>query len=333
MKKSWLVLGSLIAVLAVLIGFLCTWYGVLPYPSQIKTVEERGQFGDSFGFLSALASSLGFIGLLFTLALQQRQISEQAKEIKRQDVKDREERQREELDRFEELLFKLLEFYLESVDAILLVRQGREYKGRDALSICIKNMERELKRRNLHYLPEANLNQTKSATENKLNVELLDYVALETCRVIQYTLPYQRRVIASLRALLHHLESRCPQHADVDIYRSVVSAQLTHLELQYFFAIALIYKNEAELRNLFEASKVFVRDSPPYVYKLHQFLYARFWGKVVGDASLARTLVFSSKQGAQIRALAKQKPLADLIRRYRISDPVRPETMGQEEAW
>lgn len=52
------------------------------FPMQGDNFEQRGQFGDSFGVLNSLFTGLGFGGLVVTLILQQRQISQQENEIR-----------------------------------------------------------------------------------------------------------------------------------------------------------------------------------------------------------------------------------------------------------
>ena len=49
------------------------------YLTVTKGQERMGQFGDAFGFLTSLFTALGLIGLAFTVRLQWKQISEQAK--------------------------------------------------------------------------------------------------------------------------------------------------------------------------------------------------------------------------------------------------------------
>jgi hypothetical protein len=324
---QWWVAALIVVACMIVIVFWCTWNASLPYPETIKNAEQRGQFGDSFGVVNALVSGLGFIGLLFTLAIQQSQISQQSAELRRQAEKDQESRERDELDRYEQLLFRLLAFYSTSVDSIRITRNGREYVSRGALAYYLEKMQRELRSRNLHFLPEAIMGPARAGKNSDQHKMLIDYVALENCRVIQYTVVYQRRVMASLLALLRHLEERCPKHADRDAYRAVVSAQITHVETQYIFAMVLIYANESELRELLECSGLFGRDSPPYNFKFHQYLYSKMWGRNVGDSSKARKLACDSKDSKRLREAAVQPPLSDILKTLKIGAPVRPESL------
>ncbi|WP_342133491.1 hypothetical protein [Hydrogenophaga sp. OTU3427] len=327
-KKSWVIVGSLLA-LGVLVAFVRTWNGDWPYPSDVTTVEHRGQFGDSFAIFSATVSALGFLGVLVTLALQQLQLAEQSKELKRQAVRDHESRARDERAQYEQLLFRLLEFYKDSVKSVVVVRKGVQTQGIDALSIGIQRMQLELRKRRLHFIPPRELEPIRSGKATEAQKLLLEYFTVENCRIIQYTVTYQRRLISTLRALLQHLEYRCPEHTDIEAYRSLVSSQITHIEIQYLFAVVLVYEKEEELRKLLLRSGLFSRDSAPYNFKLHQFLYQSLWGVLVGDPTQARKLAFGPKRSARIREASQSAPLANLLKKYSISDPVSPEEIPE----
>lgn len=330
-KRTWTIGGALIACV-VGIAFVRTWTGDWPYPSGVSSVEQRGQFGDSFAVFSATVSALGFFGVLLTLALQQLQISQQAQELKRQAARDEANRKRDEISQYEQLLFRLLDYYKQSVDSVRIVRKGAEARGRDALSLVLQQMQAELRRRKLHYIPERELAPIKQAKASDAQRLLLDYVAVETCRVMQYTVIYQRRVLATLRALLEHLETRCPDSEELPTYRALVSSQITHVEIQYIFATVLIHESEKELRELLHASGLLTQDSAPYNFKFHQFLYKHLWGVEIGDPARARKLAFRPKRSAQVRELASVDPLASLLAKYSISAPVRPEGIHTSNA-
>jgi len=327
-KKSWVFVG-LFLTLCVFVAFVRTWNGEWPYPSSVTTIEHRGQFGDSFAIFSATVSALGFLGVLVTLALQQLQLSEQSKELKRQAQRDEENRVRDERAQYEQLLFRLLEFYRDSVKSVVVIRKGVSTEGVRALSVAIQHMQQELRRRRLHFIPPREFEAIRSGNATEAQKLLLEYFTVENCRIVQYTVTYQRRVIATLRALLQHLEYRCPKHTDIEAYRALVSSQITHIEIQYLFAIVLIHENEAELRKLLLESGLFSRDSAPYNFKLHQFLYQSMWGVLVGDPTQARKLAFGSKRSARIREASKSAPLADLLKKYSISDPVSAEDIPE----
>lgn len=332
MKNKWII-GLLIFLIATIaVVFIRTWNGELPYPSSVQNMEHRGQFGDSFAVFGAIVSALGFIGILITLVLQQIQLSHQASELIRQAQRDEENRVRDERNQYEQLLFRLLDLYQASVESIRSFRNQRELTGLDALSDCLERMQKELRRRKLHFIPPRELSPILAEKATDAQKLLFDYVTIETCRVIQYTVTYQRRMISTLQALLTHLEERCPPDTSVETYRDLVSSQITHIETQYIFAIVLIYAREERLRNLLIKSGLFSRDSAPYNFKLHRVIFSSLWGAVVGDPSQARKLAFSRKAAARIRESAKKPPLSLLLTKYSISSPVTPESIAEESA-
>lgn len=330
-KKVWICIALTLTV-AVIIAFVRTWNGEWPYPSDVTTVEQRGQFGDSFAIFSATVSALGFFGIVLTLALQQLQISQQSQELKRQAARDEANRLRDEVALYEQLLFRLLDYYKQSVDSIRITRKGVEITGRDALSLILQQMQEELRRRKLHFMPERELTPIKKGSATDAQRLLFDYVAVETCRVMQYKVIYQRRVVATLRALLEHLEGRCPDRSEITTYRALVASQITHVEIQYIFATVLIHESEEELRKLLDQSGLLTQDSAPYNFKFHQFLYQHLWGIEVGDPARSRRLAFRPKRSAQVRAAALVEPLAGLLTKYAISPPIRPEGLGHQAA-
>lgn len=330
------IVGSVLVFLFVAstisVVYWLSWNGDLPYPKDVTGLTERGQFGDSFGAVNALVSSLAFLGVFVTVWIQGRQITQQAKELQRQAQRDSKDQERNEIDQYEQLLFRLLGFYLEAVEGVRIVRKGKEYVGRDAISRSLQLMQETLKQRKIHFLPAEALDRIKNGTATQEQVWLLDYISMETFRVIQYTLGYQRRLVSTLLSLLRHLEKRCPEHTDIQTYRSLVCSQITHIEVQYIFNIALVYANEAELRDLLHSCGLFHQDSSPYNFRFHRFLYEKYWGKTVGDKELARHLPLNTKEMAGIRSNMDEPVRAALLRKYKISEPYRPETSTERAA-
>lgn len=307
-KKSWFLAGAALA-LGVFVAFIRTWNGEWPYPSNVSTVEQRGQFGDSFAIFSATVSALGFLGVLVTLAIQQVQLATQSEELKRQAQRDQENRLRDERAQYEQLLFRLLDFYKESVKSVVVLRKGIQNDGVDALAFALQRMQTELRRRRLHFVPPRELEAIRGENPSEAQRLLLEYLTVENCRIIQYTVTYQRRVISTLRALMQHLEYRCPDPSRIDTYRALVSSQITHIEVQYLFSIVLVFKNEWELRKLLVESGLFSRDSAPYIFKFHQFLYLKLWGVKIGDSTKGRKLAVGTNRSARIREAANAAPL------------------------
>ncbi|WP_312568852.1 hypothetical protein [Comamonas sp.] len=77
-----------------------------------STLEIKGQFGDSFGAINALFTGLGFAGLLTTIALQLQQSKKSQNNLEKSFFES-------SVRSYEETLFRLLELYQKSIDAII----------------------------------------------------------------------------------------------------------------------------------------------------------------------------------------------------------------------
>ncbi|MER9459685.1 putative phage abortive infection protein [Mesorhizobium sp. M0387] len=97
-------------VLRVAIGALIVWFVWFFHPSLAERMmvhwngEKVGQWGDSFGALNALMSTLAFAAVLYTLRLQQRQIDDTQRD--------------QHIQRFESSYFELLRLFREARAAI-----------------------------------------------------------------------------------------------------------------------------------------------------------------------------------------------------------------------
>lgn len=72
-------------VILVLLGIFIFWFS---YPfilsHFISEIGDRGLFGDSFGALNTLISGLAFAGIIYTILIQQKQLSLQKTELQLQ---------------------------------------------------------------------------------------------------------------------------------------------------------------------------------------------------------------------------------------------------------
>lgn len=78
---------------SVMFGIVILWFGTafLGWP-LLRDPATRGQFGDIFGAVNALFSGFAFMGLLWSLIMQQRQILIQQEELKLQRAELQEQR-------------------------------------------------------------------------------------------------------------------------------------------------------------------------------------------------------------------------------------------------
>ena len=100
--------------LVVVMAMIVLWASVpfwLSFFPGIGSVERRGQFGDSFGSLNALFSGLAFLGVIYAIRLQSRELKAQQKELKFQREELELQRKVMQKDTFERTFFRLLELF------------------------------------------------------------------------------------------------------------------------------------------------------------------------------------------------------------------------------
>ena len=292
MKKLWLVPALLALVVACAI--VLTWGGWLPYPSAVDSVESRGQFGDSFGVVNAFLSGCAFVGLLVTIAYQQRQITSQRAEMERQ-------AKRDAVAQFEETLYRLLALYQQSVSDVVITRSNQTYRGRDALRHSALAACREIKRNGASALPldvKARMRKGIATAEDTL---LFDHLCMQNFMHIENHALVQRRMISNFVLLLMHLERRALEGIDREPYRRLVSAQLTHVEVQYIFLVALAFANEEELRTLLNEAEILKRDSKPFSIDLHRQMYLHFYNVDPGAKVQLRTMPLPKSRKKELK--------------------------------
>lgn len=271
--------------------------GGLPYPSAVQNLESRGQFGDSFGVVNAFLSGCAFVGLLVTIAYQQRQISAQGAEMERQ-------AKRDSVAQFEETLYRLLALYQQSVSDVVVTRSNQTYRGRDALRHSAQAACREIKRNGVSTLPhdvKTRMRKGSATIEDRL---LFDHLCIQNCTHIQNCALIQRRMVSNFVLVLMHLERRIPEGIDREHYRHLVSAQLTHVEVQYVFLVALAFGNENELRALLNEAEILKRDSKPFDIDLHRLMYLHFYGVDPGAKVQLRTMPIPKSRKKELKRSA-----------------------------
>jgi len=70
-------------ILVILLGFVVwIWYWLPSYlAADLKSITDKGLFGDSYGSVTSLFTGLAFAALIFTIILQQREIKLQREDF------------------------------------------------------------------------------------------------------------------------------------------------------------------------------------------------------------------------------------------------------------
>jgi hypothetical protein len=241
------------------------------YPALEASVEKRGQYGDSFGIVNSLFTGLGFAGLVVTLLFQQKQINRQAQqlEIERDDLSEAQ---------YDAKLHRLLDLYKDCVSSVVLTSDGKTYQGITALKYSNDKILRLIRVQKASTLPP---DVAKRFRKNALTVKdkfTLDTIYLKNAELINGHFQRQGRLIKTFTLLLRHMEDNAPKKCDISLYRMLLQSQLTHIELCYFFLIALAINEENELRRLIASSRIFNSSTGVYQQDIHRHMYLHLWG-------------------------------------------------------
>ena len=135
----WLLLFLGVIILWGILWALSSW----GYPK----IEERGQFGDSFGGINALFAGLAFAGVIWAILLQKKELELQRKELEetRAEIRGQKEQlqaQNQTLQKqnFESSFFQLLSMHGEIVNSIVTSRMDREYSVRRCFTLMLRDM-------------------------------------------------------------------------------------------------------------------------------------------------------------------------------------------------
>jgi len=240
------------------------------FPLKGSNFEERGQFGDSFGVLNSLFTGLGFGGLIVTLILQQRQLSQQEEELKLQ-------RQSEETRHYEETLHRLLSLYSQTLDEVSNVKG--DLRARSVLRGSTDRVFEAIKREKANLIPLQVQERYSKKQLTREDEAFLDYLYFRNFKILTVEIDRQGRLVETLKVLLHHLIYGAPSHISIKSYCDLVCSQLTFVEISYFFLIALAFKKEYELRDLFLKSGLIEMAANIKRLKIHDYMYEQFWGE------------------------------------------------------
>ena len=254
-----------VALLAVAVGWFSVASGI-PIPAE-HTVEKYGAYGDSFGRITSLFTALGFGGLVITLLLQQRQIRAQEQAAKHN-------RQKDEKDRYEAVLFRLLDIYRQTLSE---VRVG-EATGRDVIRKALDRVDAGVLEEGVNGLPRDLKARWDSGTLRETDRERIDYLHFRNFKIVAAELHLQTRLVDTFEVLLEHMLRGAPDHLLIEIYRDLVFAQITFFEYRYFFLAALSHPSRARLRDLIARTYLLDRISRSQIHQLHRDMYKEYWG-------------------------------------------------------
>lgn len=264
------------------------------FPLKGEDISERGQFGDSFGVLNSLFTGLGFGGLVVTLLLQQKQIRHQEVEIKLQ-------RQSEQIKQYEDTLHLLMSMYATTLAEVSTVKG--DLRGRTVLRGSTDRVFEAIKKEKINIVPLKMQERYNDKQLTKDDKEFLDYLYFRNFKILSVEIDRQGRLIQTLKVLLRHLVFRSPADLDIKPYCDMVCAQITYVEVSYFFLIALTFNEESDLRELLLKSGLLHKAAHIMRLRIHDYMYEQFWGENIRSLKKPQLLPISDKRiNAAIRA-------------------------------
>lgn len=266
-RKSLKVLCWLLPLVAISTLFFLFYSGYVPIIGS--NIEERGQFGDSFGVLNSLFTGLGFGGLIITITLQQKQINQQDRAF-------HEQRKSDDARHYEDTLHRLIDLYSKAL--LEVASSNGSVKARNVLRDSTRRALSAIRKEGSQSIP-LGIQDRYDKSELTVDDELfLDYLYFRNFKILNVEIDRQGRLIETFKNLLRHLVTRIPPHMEKSPYLDIVTSQITVVELSYFYFVALAFKNENELRELMLSSKIINRAAYIKRLKIHDCMYETFWG-------------------------------------------------------
>lgn len=283
---------------------IASWYwfaSSVPIPTEL-TVQQYGVYGDSFGRLTSLYTALGFGGLIITLWLQQRQIRAHEEAAKHN-------QQKEANGRYEDILFRLLDIYHQTLSE---VRVG-EVSGRDVLRKALDRVDASVVDERVNGMPPDLQSKLDSGTLTDKDQQRIDYLYFRNFKIVGTEIHPQARLVGTFEVLLEHMVCGLPDHLLINAYRELVFAQMTFLECRYFFLVALSHPSRARLRELLARTGFLDRISSSQIHRLHRDMYKEFWGVAIEQREAPKSIPMP--RGRIIRALSAHKAAGGVPKR------------------
>ena len=266
-----------LALLAVVIYWFSVASGI-PTPTE-QTVEKYGVYGDSFGQITSLFTALGFGGLVITLLLQQRQIRSQERTAEQN-------RQKDEKERYEAVLFRLLDTYRQTLSEVSV----GEVTSRAVIRKALDRVDAGVVEEGVNGLPRDLRAKWDSGTLQEKDRERIDYLHFRNFKIVATELQLQTRLVDTFEVLLEHMFRGAPDHLLIEVYRDLVFAQITFFECRYFFLAALSHPSRVRLRNLIAGTGFLDRVSRSQIHQLHRDMYKEYWGYTLERRELPATI-------------------------------------------
>lgn len=222
-KFDWKIF-FLLAITVVIIQI--SYYYVIN--ENIPSLNNRGQFGDMFGALTALFSGFAFAGMITAIVLQTKELGYQREELEytRQEITEQKEILR--MQSFNNSFYRLLDYYKENLHQIKIIdnKNDTSVSGIEALRYLLSRFTTSRRKYKKYF--------------SVSNEEMLKVYEFHLCQGIQNILSHQARYIGTFKSLLYLVNNQLKTDTEKDIYWKIIESQLTSIEIKYLFYQSLV---------------------------------------------------------------------------------------------
>ncbi|WP_343680002.1 putative phage abortive infection protein [Chryseobacterium arthrosphaerae] len=129
--------GNALFFIALAVLFIFSVLGFTYMIQNSNSYDERGTFGDMFGFANALFTGLSVVGLLYTILLQRNDLNVQSYELKKQTDSIH-------IQNFESTFFQMLSLFHEIVNSLEIVEYDEVVKGRRVFGVLNQKIKEKI---------------------------------------------------------------------------------------------------------------------------------------------------------------------------------------------
>ncbi len=282
LKTRWTTRNIVIAIFTftiLVMGGYTSLILYLTWPIQSYTVAQSGVFGDSFGVITALFTSLAFGGLIITVLLQRDELSLQRKELAET--------------RFSNAFFKLLDYYKHNLNSISAkTPENGKINGIDVLIQQTAKFQEAQSENNAWYIPES---------------EYLKVYEYQLCLDVERHLLRQTRYMSTLENILALVCEQIEDDRERRRYWKIVESQLTVHEVKYLFYRTLVEPRDSTFCSMVIKSQILLdRLSVAGIPHQHTESFERIHGiSIHRKSSRNRNLPYTT---AEIKALRRELP-------------------------
>lgn len=194
-------------------------------------LQNRGTFGDMFGFANSLFTGLSFVGLLVTIILQRQDIKSQKQDLDKQN-------KAIQIQAFENTFFRMMDILFKILEEVFFYENDQKHVGKSAISM-------------MHYYIAKNA-RVYSATKEKRLVDYkqthFDLTDGEIREILKERFKAYNNQLSSYYRTIFNIIRMIDSNPFIDkqIYINILTSQLSKLEIMMIYYYGFQPRNEKE---------------------------------------------------------------------------------------